>query len=75
MKLSELFSGTKCVGKVTEQSDYEVTSLDLKDAGINCDIRNWNYTIYESGHGDVIWASRHVRNVVMLKPSVLEEYT
>ena len=50
MKLLELFSGTKSVGKVAEQLGYEVTSLDLKNADINCDIMNWNYT-------DVIWAS------------------
>ena len=30
MKLLELFSGTKSVGKVAEQLGYEVTSLDLK---------------------------------------------
>ena len=30
MKLLELFSGTKSVGKVAEQLGYEVISLDLK---------------------------------------------
>ena len=48
MKLLELFSGTKSVGKVAEQLGYEVTSLDRKNADINCDIMNWNYTVYES---------------------------
>ena len=57
MKLLELFSGTKSVGKVAEQLGYEVTSLDLKHADIICDIMNWNYTVYESGYFDVIWAS------------------
>ena len=57
MKLLELFSGTNYVGKVAEQLGYEVTSLDLTKAEINCDTMNWNYTIYESGHFDVIWAS------------------
>ena len=57
MKLLELFSGTKSVGKVAEQLGYEVTSLDLKNADINCDIKNWNYTVYESGYFDAIWAS------------------
>ena len=46
MKLLELFSGTKSVGKVAEQLGYDVVSLDLKDADINCDIMNWNYTVY-----------------------------
>ena len=57
MKLLELFSGTKSVGKVAEQLGYEVVSLDLKDADINCDILEWDYTIYPTGHFDVIWAS------------------
>ena len=57
MKLLELFSGTKYVGKVAEQLGYEVTSLDPKNADINCDIMIWNYTVYESGYCDVIWAS------------------
>ena len=57
MKLLELFSGTKSVGKVAEQLGYEVISLDLKNADINCDILEWDYTIYPTGHFDVIWAS------------------
>ena len=57
MKLLELFSGTKSVGKVAEQLGYVVVSLDLKDADINCDILNWDYTVYPSGYFDVIWAS------------------
>ena len=57
MKLLELFSGTKSVGKVAEQLGYEVVSLDLKDADINCNILEWDYTIYPTGYFDVIWAS------------------
>ena len=57
MKLLELFSGTKSVGKVAEQLGYEVVSLDLKDADINCDILEWDYTIYPTGYFDVVWAS------------------
>jgi len=57
MKLLELFSGTKSVGKVAEKLGYEVVSLDLKDADINCDILDWDYKIYPTGHFDVIWAS------------------
>ena len=57
MKLLELFSGTKSVGKVAEQLGYEVVSLDLKNADINCDILEWDYTIYPTGYFDVIWAS------------------
>ena len=57
MRLLDLFSGTKSVGKVAETLGYEVTSLDLKHADINTDILNWDYTTYEPEHFDVIWAS------------------
>ena len=57
MKLLELFSGTKSVGKAAERLGYEIISLDLKDADINCDILDWDYTKYPTGYFDVIWAS------------------
>ena len=57
MKLLELFSGTKSVGKVAEKLGYEVVSLDLKNADINCDILEWDYTMYPTGYFDFIWAS------------------
>ena len=58
MKLLELFSGTKSVGKVAERLGYEVTSLDLiLPADINIDILDWDYTIYPTGYFDVIHAS------------------
>ena len=46
MKLLELFSGTKSVGTVAEQLGYEVTSLDLKNVDINCDIMNYELELY-----------------------------
>ena len=57
MKLLELFSGTKSVGKVVEQLGYEVVSLDLTNADINCNIIDLDYTTYTVGYFDVIWAS------------------
>ena len=57
MKLLELLSGTKSVGKVAEQLGYDVTSLDLQDADSNNDILNWDYHQYQHKHFDVIWAS------------------
>ena len=57
MRLLELFSGTKSVGKVAEQYGYEVVSLDLKNADINCNILEWDYKAYEPGYFKVIWAS------------------
>ncbi len=56
MRLLELFSGTKSVGKVAETLGFEVTSLDVKHADINTDILSWDYAIYEPTHVDVIWA-------------------
>ena len=53
----ELFSGTKSVGKVAEELGYHVISLDLKNADINADILNWDYTGVDVGYFDVIWAS------------------
>ena len=57
MKLLELFSGTKSVGKVAETFGFDVVSLDLTHADINTDILNWDFNIYEPEHFDVIWAS------------------
>ena len=58
MKLLELFSGTKSVGRVAEQLRFEVTSLDRDlDADIKCDIMDWDYKQYLVGYFDVIWAS------------------
>jgi len=60
MRLLELFSGTKSVGKVAYQLGYEVTSLDLNlkaDADITCNILDWDYTVYPPKYFDLIWAS------------------
>ena len=57
MKLLELFSGTGSVGKVAKDMGFEVVSLDLKNADINCDILNWDYQQYPVKHFDMIWAS------------------
>ncbi len=57
MRLLELFSGTKSVSKVAETFGFDVISLDFKKADINCNILDWDYTIYQSGYFDVVWAS------------------
>lgn len=57
MKLLELFSGTGSVGTVAKDLGFDVVSLDLKNADINCDILHWNYQQYPVKHFDVIWAS------------------
>ena len=57
MRLLELFSGTGSVGKVARSLGYEVVSLDLKNADINCDIMNWDYRQFKPGEFDIVWAS------------------
>ncbi len=57
MRLLELFSGTRSVGKVAEKLGCTVISLDLKNADIECDIMDWDYTIYCPTYFDFIWAS------------------
>ena len=57
MKLLELFSGTGSVGAVAKKLHWDVTSLDLKNADINCDIMEWDYKQIPSGHYDMIHAS------------------
>ena len=57
MRVLELFSGTGSVSKVAKELNWEVISLDLKNADINVDILNWNYKSYPKGHFDIIWAS------------------
>ena len=57
MRLLELFSGTHSVGKVAHALGYKVTSLDLANATICCDVREWDYRAYPRGYFDVIWAS------------------
>ena len=57
MKLLELFSGTGSVGRVAKKFGWDVVSLDLKNADINCDIMEWDYKQIPSGEFDFIWAS------------------
>jgi len=59
-RILELFCGTKSVGQVFEQNNYEVISLDYNpkfNATHTEDILTWNYQQYPSGYFDVIWAS------------------
>ena len=55
--LLELFSGTRSVGKIAENLGFDVVSLDIKNADIECDIMDWDYTIYSPKYFDFIWAS------------------
>ena len=57
MNCLELFSGTHSVGKILKEKGYNVVSLDLKDADINCNILDWDYTTYPKDHFNYIHAS------------------
>ena len=57
MNLLELFSGTGSVGRVAKEKGFNVVSLDLKNADINCNILERDYRQYPSGYFNFIWAS------------------
>ena len=57
MRFLDLFSGTHSVGTIAQEMGYEVTSLDLADATICCDVLKWDYQKFPVGHFDVIWSS------------------
>ena len=57
MNLLELFSGTGSVGLIAKSLGFNVISLDLKNADINCDILEWDYKQFDKNHFSFIWAS------------------
>lgn len=69
MRVLELFSGTGSVGKVCKELGYDVISLDLKNADINCDILKWDYTMYPPNYFDIIWASPPCNTFSLLRTS------
>ena len=46
IRLFKLFSGTGSVGTVAKKLHWDVVSLDLKGANINCNILEWDYEQY-----------------------------
>jgi hypothetical protein len=60
MRLLELFSGTGSVGRAFERHGWEVTSLDMdpaSNASIIANFMEWDWSDFETGHFDCIWAS------------------
>jgi len=58
LKVLELFSGTRSVGKVADSLGWEVLSLDLEmEADIQIDIMKWDYKRYPRNTFDIVWAS------------------
>ena len=58
MRILELFAGTSSFGQVADEFEHEVISLD-KDmpASIQCDILDWDYTVYPSNYFNFIRSS------------------
>lgn len=53
MRLLEIFCGTKSIGKVFEENDWEVVSLDIEEKWkptICTDILEWDYTTFDKDY-------------------------
>lgn len=58
MRVLELFSGTRSVGKCCDAIGWESVSVDLiLPADHQCDILNFDYKQYPKDHFDIVWAS------------------
>jgi hypothetical protein len=60
MRLLELFAGTGSIGRSFREQGWEVVSLDIDPkcgACITADFMAWDWTVYEPGHFDAVWAS------------------
>ena len=60
MRLLELFSGTKSIGRAFEALGWQVTSLDSDPQSqptICEDVLKWDYRAFQPGHFDLVWAS------------------
>ena len=58
VKVLELFSGTRSIGKVCDQLGWESVSVDLiMEADHKCDIMDFDYKQYNKDDFDIIWAS------------------
>jgi len=58
MRVLELFSGTRSIGKVCDQLGFESVSVDLiLPADHKVDILEFDYKQYPKDHFDIVWAS------------------
>jgi len=74
MKVLELFSGTRSVGKCCDALGWESVSLDINDnCDIKCDILEWDYKIYNKDEFDIIWASPPCASFSRLQRSAIRK--
>ena len=58
MKVLELFSGTRSVGKICDELGWETISVDMVlPADHQCDIMDFDYKQYPKDTFDIVWAS------------------
>tara|TARA_R110000765_G_scaffold3167_1_gene9893 strand:+ start:658 stop:1098 length:441 start_codon:yes stop_codon:yes gene_type:complete len=58
VKVLELFSGTKSIGKVCDQLGWDTVSVDMiLPADHKVDIMDFDYKQYPKNHFDIVWAS------------------
>ena len=58
MKVLELFSGTRSVGKICDELGWESVSVDLLlPADHQCDIMDFDYKQYPKDYFGIVWAS------------------
>ena len=68
MKVLELFSGTRSIGKVCDQLGWESVSVDLiLPADHQVDIMDFDYKQYPKDAFDIVWASPPCTNYSNLK--------
>ena len=68
VKILELFSGTRSVGKCCDQLGWDSVSVDMiLPADHKCDIMDFNYKQYDKNEFGIIWASPPCTNYSQLK--------
>jgi len=68
IKVLELFSGTKSVGKVCDQLGWKSVSVDLiLPADHQIDIMDFDYKQYPKDYFDIVWASPPCTNYSKLQ--------
>ena len=68
IKVLELFSGTRSVGKCCDALGWDSVSVDMiMPADHECDIMDFDYKQYDRDHFDIIWGSPPCTNYSALK--------